>query len=113
LALLASEAGFDWTKIQDALDKAEEELAEVRRVLAVEPACRDRVEEEIGDLLFAAGDLARSLGSDPESCLRRANREFGRRFRRLEQEVAKRGKSVRECALDELKGIWNSAKSGA
>ncbi len=69
-----------------------------------------RLEEEVGDLLFAAANLARYLRSDPESCLRRANQKFKRRFQALEQEVAKRGKRLRDCTLDELDRTWEEMK---
>ena len=95
---------------------------EVPPVPATAKACPDlavagegmavpRLEEEVGDLLFAVSNLARYVGSDPESCLRRANQKFKGRFRALEQEVAKLGKKVRECAPDELDRLWNAVKS--
>ena len=78
----------------------------------VPPSTRGgRLEEEVGDLLFAASNLARYLGSDPESCLRRANHKFNDRFRALEHEVAKLGKRVRDCAPEELDRLWNAVKS--
>jgi nucleoside triphosphate diphosphatase len=111
LGVRASEVGFDWAKVEDLLEKIEEELQELRHELPVRPANDVRkVEEEVGDLLFAAANLARYLRSDPESCLRRANRKFAQRFRLLEREVAKRGKSVRECGAQELDEIWETVK---
>jgi ATP diphosphatase len=111
LGVRAAEAGFDWAKVEDLLDKVEEELHELRREIPVRPAHDVRkVEEEVGDLLFAAANLARYLRSDPESCLRRANRKFTRRFQKLEVEVAKRGKKVRECSAQELDEIWEGIK---
>ena len=111
LGVRAAEAGFDWAKVEDLLDKVEEELHELRSELPVRPAHDVRkVEEEVGDLLFAAANLARYLRSDPESCLRRANQKFTRRFRKLEVEVAKRGKKVRECSALELDEIWEGFK---
>jgi uncharacterized protein YabN with tetrapyrrole methylase and pyrophosphatase domain len=65
----------------------------------------------VGDLLFAAANLARFLRSDPESCLRRANQKFKRRFQALEQETGKRGKKLRECSLEEMEALWNELKS--
>ena len=111
LGVRAAEAGFDWAKVEDLLDKVEEELHELRSELPVRPAHDVRkVEEEVGDLLFAAANLARYLRSDPESCLRRANQKFTRRFQKLEQEVSKRGKQVRECSAQELDEIWEGIK---
>ena len=69
-----------------------------------------RIEEEVGDLLFTVANLARFLRSDPETCLRRANRKFADRFRQLEQEVARRGKRVRDCTAEELDEIWEAVK---
>jgi len=112
LGVRAAEVGFDWAKAGDVLDKIEEEVRELRRELAEKP--RDpaaRVEEEIGDLLFAAANLARFLRYDPESCLRRANQKFQRRFQAMEQEMAKRGKKLRDCTLEEMESIWTDLKA--
>ncbi len=112
LGVRAAEVGFDWAKVEDLLDKIEEEIGELRHELPVRPANDVRkVEEEVGDLLFAAANLARYLRSDAESCLRRANRKFTRRFQLLEREVAQRGKSVRDCNAQELDEIWEAVKS--
>jgi uncharacterized protein YabN with tetrapyrrole methylase and pyrophosphatase domain len=70
-----------------------------------------RLEDELGDLLFSIGQLARHLGTDPESCLRRGNRKFRRRFQALEQELYTRGRKLGECDLVELEAVWNSVKS--
>jgi uncharacterized protein YabN with tetrapyrrole methylase and pyrophosphatase domain len=128
LGTRAAEAGFDWARVEDLLDKIEEELDELRLELqqsglpppgtslprveanATPPVDNTRVEEEAGDLLFAVANLARFVGSDPESCLRRANRKFYRRFRALEREIAERGKQVRECGAKELDEVWNAVK---
>ncbi len=110
LGVRASEVGFDWAKVEDLLDKIEEELRELRRELP-RPKRNRKTEEEVGDLLFAAANLARYVGSDPESCLRRANQKFKSRFRVLEQEAAKLGKKVRECTPEELEKLWDSLKT--
>jgi MazG family protein len=112
LGIRAAEVGFDWAKVDDLLAKVEEEIHELRRELPVRPA-HDvrRAEEEVGDLLFAAANLARYLHTDPESCLRRANQKFKRRFRALEEEVSRRGKRVRECTPEELDSIWEGLKT--
>ncbi len=111
MGVRASEVGFDWATAQDLLDKIEEELQELRGKLLVQAERNRRgIEEEVGDLLFAAANLARYLRSDPESCLRRANQKFKRRFQLLEKEVSKRGKQLRECSLEELDALWNAIK---
>ena len=112
LGVRAAEVGFDWTKVGDLVNKIEEEIQELRNELASSSRRNAaRVEEEVGDLLFAAANLARLLRSDPESCLRRANQKFDRRFRALEQEVAQRGKKLRECSLEEMESVWNELKA--
>ena len=120
LGLRAGEAGFDWVKVEDLLDKVEEEVHEIRHELKAESfensgqgnttKGRRKVEEEVGDLMFSVANLARYVRSDPESCLRRANQKFKRRFALLEQEVLNRGKNVRECLPEELESIWASVK---
>jgi MazG family protein len=118
LGVRAAEAGFDWAKAEDLLDKIEEEVRELRGELRREPGAsraasgRNRIEEETGDLLFAAANLARFLHFDPESCLRRANQKFARRFRALEAEVEKRGKQLQDCSAEELDELWNQVKAG-
>jgi len=108
----AAEVGFDWPNAQALLDKIEEEVRELRQELAAPKVQHGaRVEEEVGDLLFAVANLARFLHSDAESCLRGANRKFARRFRALEQEVLKRGKKLRECSLEEMESIWVGIKT--
>jgi len=112
LGLRASEVGFDWKKAEDVLEKVEEEIQELRRELNREAGKRSsRLEEEVGDLLLAAANLARFLRSDPESCLRRANQKFKRRFQALEKEMAGRGRNLRECSLEEMESVWSELKS--
>ncbi len=111
LGVRASEAGFDWRKTEDLLDKIQEELDELRQELPRRGGGHSpRTEEELGDLLFALANLARKIGSDPESCLRRANRKFIKRFQILEQEARKQRKKVEDCTPEELDRFWNAAK---
>ena len=112
LGLRASEVGFDWVKVEDLLDKVEEELREFRKELVSNPQNGDRkLEEELGDLLFAVSNVARQVHSDPESCLRGANQKFRRRFKALEEELAKRGKTVRGSTPEELDAVWELIKA--
>lgn len=112
LGLRAAESGFDWVKVEDLLDKVEEELQEIRKELKTEATSNRReLEEEVGDLMFAVANLTRQVRSDPESCLRRANQKFRRRFQALETEVERRGKSIRACTPQELDDIWESVKA--
>jgi uncharacterized protein YabN with tetrapyrrole methylase and pyrophosphatase domain len=117
LGLRAAEVGFDWKKAEDVLEKVEEEIREIRQELRAPagasetPALRSRLEEEVGDLLFSVANLARFVRSDPETCLRKANQKFMRRFQALEREVSAQGKNLRECSLEEMESLWNELKS--
>jgi ATP diphosphatase len=106
----ASSVGFDWNDIRLVVDKIREETDEIEAALdSGEP---DAVEDEIGDLLFAAANLARHAGIDPESAVRRANAKFERRFRFIERELARQGVAPGKASLAEMDALWNAAKSG-
>ncbi len=112
LGTRAAEVGFEWATVGDLLVKIEEEVHELRQELAVQPPSPPaRVEEEVGDLLFAVANLSRFLRFDPESCLRRANQKFQRRFQAMEQEILKRGKQLKECSLEEMEAVWEEVKA--
>jgi MazG family protein len=103
--------GFDWAKSDDVVAKIEEEVAELR--LAAQGEGRDRVEEEMGDLLFAIANLARKLGIEAESALRRANQKFTDRFQKLEQRFEADGRSIHDATLDEMERVWQNIKTSA
>ncbi len=105
----AAREGFDWGEIEPVFAKIEEEIAEIRHELAGD-AGRDAVAEEIGDLLFACVNLARHLKIDPEVALRRGNDKFERRFRRVEELLAARGKSPARSSLAEMDALWDQVK---
>lgn len=112
LGTRAAEVGFEWGKVGDLLEKIEEEIHELRQELASEPpASPGRVEEEVGDLLFAVANLSRFLHFDAETCLRRANQKFQRRFQAMEQELLQRGNALKECSLDEMEAVWGEIKA--
>jgi len=100
--------GFDWAKTIDVVDKIEEEVAELRGALQREG--RDRVEEEMGDLLFSIANLARKLGIEPESALRKANDKFSARFDKLERAFEARGQSIHDATLEEMEAEWGAVK---
>lgn len=100
----AATVGFDWPAALPVLDKVREELDEVLQAMADGDA--DALEDEVGDLLFAAVNLARHLKQDPEHALRRANRKFERRFRFIEQALRDSGRPIEDCDLDELDALW-------
>ena len=100
----ARKAGFDWPDVSGALDKLSEELEELKTAAAE----GTNVEEELGDLLFAAVKAGRFLGLDSEQALTQACDKFIRRFRTVE-ELAPR--ALKECSLEELEALWARAKS--
>jgi MazG family protein len=99
--------GFDWARTDDVIDKIEEEVAELRGAVRESAAL---TEEEMGDLLFSIANLARKLGIEPESALRKANEKFTKRFEALEAWFHSRGRSVHDAALDEMEEAWREIK---
>ena len=106
----AARVGFDWPQAAQVLDKIEEEIAELRAELEQNGKV-DRLSEEIGDLLFAAVNLARHLEVDGEAALRQANAKFERRFRTIENELRARGRRPEDASLDEMEALWQRAKA--
>jgi len=104
----AAKVGFDWPDAAQVIDKIHEELEEVKE--ASSTGKRDRIEDEIGDLLFSVTNLARHYGIDPESALRRTNIKFERRFRAVEHALQEQGRSLTEASLDEMERLWVQAK---
>lgn len=107
----AAAVGFDWTRAEDVVGKIEEEVAELRRAVEQRAGARDgRIEEEMGDLLFAIANLSRKLAIEPEAALRKANEKFTRRFERLEGSFAGRNVSMRQASLDDMEREWQRLK---
>ena len=106
----AARVGFDWPDIKPVLEKIEEELAELRTEIDQDAAV-ERLEDELGDLLFAVTNLARHLKIDPDSALRRTNAKFEARFQAIEAALAKEGRSIEDADLEEMEGLWQAAKS--
>lgn len=105
----AARVGFDWAKPADVLDKITEEVAEIKYEIDTD-APEDRLEDEMGDVLFACVNLARKLNIDPDRALKRANAKFDRRFRHIEAELSAQGKSPQDATLDEMEALWTEAK---
>jgi ATP diphosphatase len=108
LTARAARVGFDWPDAEAVLAKLDEEVAEVRAELPA--AQRDRLRDEVGDLLFVLANLARKLDLDPEDCLRHANDKFSRRFDGIEQAAGSAGKSLAEMSLEEMEAQWQKVK---
>jgi len=108
LSKRAARVGFDFEFASQSADKVAEELAEVRDAANGKPAAA--VFEEVGDLLFAAANLARKLDVDAEAALRAANAKFERRFRRMELLAIERGEVFAELNLAAQESLWLSVK---
>jgi len=109
LTAKAAKVGFDWPEPSQVIDKIHEELEEVKE--ASSTGNRDRIEDEIGDLLFSVTNLARHYGIDPERALRRTNAKFERRFRAVEEALGNQERSLDEASLEEMEQLWVAAKS--
>jgi ATP diphosphatase len=105
----AARVGFDWPDISMVVDKIVEEARELSE--AQTESDPDHLAEEYGDLLFVIANLGRHLNIDPEEALRNANSKFTRRFRFIEAELKRRGKSPEQSDLDEMDALWNAAKA--
>lgn len=105
----AARVGFDWPSPDEVFDKLHEEIGELQAELTENPN-HDRIEDELGDMLFVMANLARKLGVDPEVALRRANHKFTRRFHFIENELARYGRSASQSDLEEMDSLWNEAK---
>jgi MazG family protein len=100
---------FDWTEVGNVIEKVEEEIQELKQ--AVKEQDRKSIEDEVGDLLFVAVNLARKCKLDAERALQAATDKFVVRFNRLEDELQSRGKRLGDVDLVELDAIWNQIKT--
>ncbi|MDP6017309.1 MAG: nucleoside triphosphate pyrophosphohydrolase [Candidatus Latescibacteria bacterium] len=106
----ASRVGFDWDRIDGALDKVTEEVEELRQECA-DGAAPERITDEFGDLLFALVNVARFMKVVPEDALRGAVDKFDGRFRQVERVFAERGASLQEATLEEMDTVWDEIKN--
>ncbi len=104
----AARIGFDWENVEGVFEKLDEESGELRQALNAKDA--KRTEEELGDLLFAAVNLARYLHIDPEISLKKANAKFSSRFRRMEELAAKSGKALADVPRAQMEEFWETVK---
>ena len=134
LSSRAAHVGFDWANVDGLFEKLAEETTELREelkagpiVLSRErgvirsgiagsgkpqaaPELQERLEDEVGDLLFVLVNIARYLSLDPESALRKTNRKFKRRFQWMEEQLRARGLAPQQVSMDELESLWQLAK---
>ena len=104
----AARIGFDWSDARGIFDKMREEASELQHAMEVRNA--RKIEEELGDLLFAVVNLARFLEVDPEIALQRANAKFSRRFRNMERLARDTHRELGSVSRDELEALWDAAK---
>lgn len=107
----AAKVGFDWASPEDVLDKVREEVLEVESELhtSSSPENKQRLTEELGDLLFAVVNLTRVLSVDAESALQSATDKFARRFRAMEKQVPN-GSKFADLSFDAMNALWDAAK---
>ncbi len=105
----AGKVGFDWNDVRAVLEKIREEIVEVEAEIA--SGSPQSLTAEVGDLIFAAVNLARHLKVDPETALRGANAKFERRFSHIENRLAERGQTPEDATLNEMESLWVEAKA--
>lgn len=114
----AARVGFSWKDLSPIFDKLDEEIGELKEVIAqsknakepLDLALVDRLTEELGDVLFVVANIGRSLRIDPELALRATNRKFETRFKAVEESLAAQGKKPQDATLDEMMAAWNKIR---
>lgn len=109
LATRAARVGFDWTQQEEVFAKIEEEWGELKE--AASAGSTEEIREELGDLLFVIVNAARHLGINAESALNDTSEKFERRFRYIESELRRIGRSVEDSGLEEMDALWDKAKA--
>jgi ATP diphosphatase len=110
----AAQVGFDWPSVAPVFDKVLEELDEVKQEIVLEKTVEDnhkRIEEEIGDLLFACTNLARHSRVNPETALRRSNRKFEKRFSQMETIAAEKSLVLEDLDIERWELLWDQVKT--
>ena len=105
----AASLGFDWQNAEQVLPKIDEELVELRE--AMEQQDKEAIEEELGDLFFSCVNLSRKLKLDSEQVLRKAEKKFENRFRKVEQAVESEGFCISDLSIEQLEAFWQKAKN--
>ncbi|OFY65278.1 MAG: nucleoside triphosphate pyrophosphohydrolase [Bacteroidetes bacterium RBG_13_43_22] len=100
--------GFDWEKSEQIWDKMLEEITELKNEIRNRDT--EKIESELGDVMFSIINASRLYGIDPEAALEKTNRKFIKRFNYLENETLRKGISLHDMSLDEMNVIWEEAK---
>ena len=108
----AARVGFDWPSVDEIFGKLHEEVDELKDALLHDSTDRAslRIEQEVGDLLFVAVNIARFLRIDPETALRKTNQKFVSRFQHIEHRLREAGKDFTQTNLEEMERFWQEAK---
>ena len=106
----AARVGFDWPDMRSVIEKMHEETKELLEVFDQEPDNHARLEDEVGDILFVASNIARKAGVDPESALLGCNRKFEKRFGYIEAALRAKNRDIADSTLDEMEALWQEAK---
>ncbi|MGH0003016.1 nucleoside triphosphate pyrophosphohydrolase [Pseudovibrio ascidiaceicola] len=106
----ASKVGFDWGAAEPVLDKIKEEVEELAVEVTASTPDRRKIEDELGDVLFAIANLARHLEIQPEAALKRTNAKFRRRFAHIEDAATAEQRPLKDLSLDEMEAHWQAAK---
>lgn len=116
LSTKAARVGFDWKNVEEIFEKLHEEIEELRQAIKEHANLNDeethtRVREEIGDLLFAATNIARHMHVEPEVALKLTNRKFRQRFKFIEDRLREQSRAFNQTTLDDLEELWQQAKT--
>ena len=110
LQKLAAKVGFDWANIEDVKKKLHEEIDELYKEIQTEKQDMNKIEDELGDVLFSVINLSRFLKVSPEVALNRANLKFTSRFQFIEKEAKLENKNLENMTLEEMDELWDKAK---
>jgi ATP diphosphatase len=111
LQKMCAKVGFDWPELGPVVDKIQEEIIEVMDEVNVPNPNQQAIEEEIGDLLFAVVNLSRHLNVDAETALRKANKKFEGRFRKVEHAFTKQDIELGDASLEQMEAVWQEVKN--
>ena len=107
----AAKVGFDWPTIYPAFEKMYEEIEELKLEIEADKPDRNRIQAEVGDILFVATNIARISGYEPETSLILTNRKFEKRFRQMELQSKENNENLEDLSIDELESYWIMAKN--
>jgi len=106
----AARAGFDWSQVDGAIDKLDEEIGEFRAALKSGSKDPSEIEDELGDVFFSLVNISRFIGVNPEDALRKTISKFIKRFRHMEMRAADSGRELKDMSLEEMDELWDEAK---